>query len=332
MPRPASPLPPPDHARHDRALVAQHAAGDALDEGQQREAQRLVTSCAQCAELAADLRMLATVVRLETVPSRRRDFRLDPAQAERLRGNGLSRFLRRLSLPQSRAFAPAAAGALSVGLLFVVAGYAWPGEGGVSISPEPAGPPALELQLASPSLEQAMPLSTIDEGASAESELRLGEGPPDGSATSDAMEKGVDTSGEAPDDAALAGDDTALAREADSQAGVAEDLAVEDPAAQDTIAQDTIGEDAAAQGSRAAESSGAAELFSSMESAASAVPDEAEMASANDAAAAATTAASDERPPIAPWLTAIGVGLAIVGGLLSLLLWLTRRVADPLLR
>lgn len=301
--------------------MAQHAAGDALDEGQQREAQRLVTSCAQCAELAADLRTLATVVRLETVPSRRRDFRLDPAQAERLRGNRLSRFLRRLSLPQSRAFAPAAAGALSVGLLFVVAGYAWPGEGGVSISPEPAGPPALEFQLASPSLEQAMPLSAIDEGPSAESEPRLGEGPPDGSATSDAMEKGMDTPGEELDDAALAGDDAALARGADSQAGVAEDLAAQDPAAQDTIAQDTI----------AAESADAAELFSSMEAAASAVPDEAEMASANDAAAAATTA-SDDRPPMAPWLTVIGIGLAIIGGLLSVLLWLTRRVADPLLR
>jgi hypothetical protein len=152
------------------------------------------------------------------------------------------------------------------------------------------------------------------------------------------MEKGMDASGEALDDAALAGDDAALARDdaalargADSQAGVAEEFAVEDPAAQDTIAQDTIAEDTAAQGSSAAESSGAAELFSSM-AAASAVPDEAEMAGANDAAAAATTAASGDRPPIAPWLTAIGVGLAIIGGLLSVLLWLTRRVADPLLR
>ncbi len=32
------------------------------------------------------------------------------------------------------------------------------------------------------------------------------------------------------------------------------------------------------------------------------------------------------------WLTAIGFALAIIGGLLSVLAWLTRRASDPLLR
>ncbi len=192
MPRPRSPLPPPDHARHDPSLVAQLAARDRLGADQQREAQRLVSTCPACAELAADLRTLAAAVRLEPTPPRRRDFRLDADQAERLRGNLVDRFLRRLSLPKSRAFGPAAAGALSLGLVFVVAGYAWPGEDGVILSSEPVPPAAVEFQLASPSLEQAF-----------ESQALRADASPDGLAPLGAAHKNADTSAEERDDAAL---------------------------------------------------------------------------------------------------------------------------------
>jgi hypothetical protein len=278
--------------------VAQLAARDRLGADQQREAQRLVSTCPACAELAADLRALAAAVRLEPMPPRRRDFRLDVEQAERLRGNFVDRFLRRLSLPQSRAFGPAAAGALSLGLVFVVAGYAWPGEDGVILSSEPVPPAAVELQLASPSLEQAFESQALGADASA-----------DGLATLGAAQKNADTSAEARDDAALPrGMDTAAGDAAES-------------AAEDTVAEDT-----------AAESSAAAELFFSVEAAASVAPAEAETASANDAAAATSVSATDDRPPMVAWLTAIGFALAIIGGLLSVLAWLTRRASDPLLR
>ncbi len=129
--------PAADHQQHDALLVAQLAAGDALAPEQQAEAQRLVTSCGACAALATDLRAVSAAVAQEPVPPRRRDFRLSPEQAEQLSGNALTRFLRRLSLPSARAFQPAAAGVLSIGLLFVVAGYAWPDGGAITVQAEP---------------------------------------------------------------------------------------------------------------------------------------------------------------------------------------------------
>ena len=138
MSRPG-PRPPaaPDHERHDALLVAQFVAGDPLDPEQRAEAQHLVAGCAACAALAMDLPAVSRAVAQEPVPPRRRDFRLSPEQAEELRGNTLTRFLRKLSLPRSRAFQPAAAGVLSIGLLFVVAGYAWPDGGTVVVQAEP---------------------------------------------------------------------------------------------------------------------------------------------------------------------------------------------------
>lgn len=137
MPRPR-PLPPTsDHERHDALLVAQFVAGDPLKPEQQAEAQRLVAGCGGCAALAADLPAVSRAVAHESVPPRRRDYRLSPEQAEELRGNALTRLLRRLSVPSSRAFQPLAAGVLSIGLLFVIAGYAWPENGTIVVQAEP---------------------------------------------------------------------------------------------------------------------------------------------------------------------------------------------------
>ena len=122
MSRPGLPPPAPDHDRHDALLVAQLDAGDPLKPEQQAEARRLIGTCGACAALAADLPAVSRAVAQEPVPPRRRDYRLSPQQAEELWGNALTRFLRRLSLPSARAFQPAAAGVLSIGLLLVVAG------------------------------------------------------------------------------------------------------------------------------------------------------------------------------------------------------------------
>ncbi|MFO7532815.1 MAG: hypothetical protein R6W93_10170 [Candidatus Limnocylindrales bacterium] len=290
MLRPSSPLPPPDHARHDDALVAQLAAGDPLGEDQQREAQRLLSACATCAQLAADLRTLATAVALEPIPPRRRDFRLDSAQAERLGGNAVSRFLRRLSLPQSPAFGPAAAGLFSVGLVFVVAGYAWPGDAGVSVPREPEDPPAaVELFMASPSLEQGVPPASVEEGVRDEVEAFMDESPAD----------------RLLDDLAATEDDVAATGEADRST------------AAEGSPNDLAGE--------AEPRSGAA----SVELAAPSGPETTAAADVDDATVAAV---SGDGAPLDAWLILIGFGLAVVGGLLSVLAWLARRVADPLLR
>ena len=130
------PSPCARHETHDALLVAQLASGDPLDAAQRQQAERLVATCLECAALAADLRAISRVVAWEPLPPRRRDFRLSVVEAERLRGSMLTRLLRRVSLPQVGALRPAAVGAMSIGLLFVVAGNVWPDAGPVTA---PAG-------------------------------------------------------------------------------------------------------------------------------------------------------------------------------------------------
>ena len=136
------PLPTaPDHELHDALLVAQAASGDELQPDQQRLADQLISTCGACASLAADLRAVSGAVAWEPTPPRRRDHRISAEQAEELRGSLFSRFMRRLAMPQSRGLRPAAAGVMSLGLLFVVAGTAWPGDMVQPTSLDEAPPP-----------------------------------------------------------------------------------------------------------------------------------------------------------------------------------------------
>ncbi|CAN5719664.1 hypothetical protein BH23CHL8_BH23CHL8_28360 [soil metagenome] len=147
------PAPPTDHARHDELLVARFGAHDELPEEERATAARLVAACAACAVLSADLSLVARAVAREPMPPRRRDFRITPEQAVRLRGSAVQRFLRRFTLPESAMLRPAAAGVMSLGLLLVVAGSFLPlggevGSGGESLSrPRPAAD-ALATQVA----------------------------------------------------------------------------------------------------------------------------------------------------------------------------------------
>jgi hypothetical protein len=122
---PARPVPllAVDHAKHDELLIAQYAAGDTLDATQRAEALERISICRECAILSTDLRAISGAVAWEPLPARRRDFRIDAARAEQLRGSRLSRFLRRFSLPESRALSPVAAGVMSIGLLFVAGSF-----------------------------------------------------------------------------------------------------------------------------------------------------------------------------------------------------------------
>lgn len=130
--------PRPDHAGHDRLLIAALAAGDLRDTEQVR-AELLVARCAACAELASDLRAIAQATNAAAmpVPDRPRSFTLGPADAARLRPTGWRAFVRRFASPDWSFTRPLAAGLTTLGLagLLVSAMPGLPGLGGSAASP-----------------------------------------------------------------------------------------------------------------------------------------------------------------------------------------------------
>jgi hypothetical protein len=103
------------HGVHDQLLVAAFAAGDAM--GTDREhARALVEACPRCAALAADLRSIAAAAAQLPAPIRRRDFRLTPADAERLRPHGMRRLVGAVAGRRLQRAYPIAAGLTMLGL------------------------------------------------------------------------------------------------------------------------------------------------------------------------------------------------------------------------
>jgi hypothetical protein len=78
----------PDHASHDRLLVAAHVAGDTTPQEGDRAA-ALLAVCPHCRDLAADLASIALASRALPAPERTRDFRLSPEQAARIRNRSI---------------------------------------------------------------------------------------------------------------------------------------------------------------------------------------------------------------------------------------------------
>ena len=115
-----------EHRRHDRLLVTRFAMGDAYP-SEHDEASTLVANCADCAELAADVKLIASSVsRVPTAP-RTRDFMITAEQADKLRGGRVSRWLRSLGTPGWAMLRPVAGVALSIGLVMAVVGAGVPG-------------------------------------------------------------------------------------------------------------------------------------------------------------------------------------------------------------
>jgi hypothetical protein len=83
---------PAAHAGHDLLLVAAQAAGD-LEGPDRTTAESVIASCADCRELAADLRVIALATAALPTPARPRDFTLRPEDAARLRPQGWRRFV-----------------------------------------------------------------------------------------------------------------------------------------------------------------------------------------------------------------------------------------------
>jgi hypothetical protein len=78
---------PVAHAGHDALLIAQYAADD-LDPSERGVAEQIVAECAECAQLASDLRLIARSTAELPMAARPRDFTLTPDQAARLRRHG----------------------------------------------------------------------------------------------------------------------------------------------------------------------------------------------------------------------------------------------------
>ena len=72
------------HVAHDELLIAAWVSGDTDPEDAARAAD-LASRCDSCRDLATDLRGLRSAIRALPPPARPRDFRLTPADAERLR-------------------------------------------------------------------------------------------------------------------------------------------------------------------------------------------------------------------------------------------------------
>ena len=380
MPAPRPERPPLDHEQHDPLLIAQLAAGDPLIADQQQLAAHLVAHCAACASLAADLRAVSAAVAWEPLPPRRRDFRFDAERAERLRGSPLRRFLRRLSLPETTALRPAAAGILSIGLLFMVAGAVWPVDDPVPVPPAPAASPAAALQLempaeapagesaivSAPGTDAGVPGTErgapgLEDNAAAEVEAFSAadvqaddRAAVDTTAADSAQELGaqapaaVGMAAEEPrtDDQAAARDDEvlrakALAAEPAASAATAEQAEPAASAAIDGLAEPATG---AADAELAEPAAGATEGGAPVAGAMSptvppggaplaAVTAEGEAAGSTSRPAEATALVeSEDGLPIESVLMVVGVVLALAGGLLLLLAWLSRRSTDPLLR
>ncbi len=114
----------PDHARHDLALIAGHAAGD-LANLDIAAVSALLETCGTCAEVHRDLLAIASATRaLPRTARSPRDFRLSAEQAERLRrGSWLGSLIRpfasagSVTRPLARAFTSLGVAGLLVAVL-----------------------------------------------------------------------------------------------------------------------------------------------------------------------------------------------------------------------
>jgi anti-sigma factor RsiW len=112
---------PATHATHDPELIAA-AVGGPLDPSERRAIDDLLATCGACAELHADLVALASAQRALPTPSRPRDFRLTPTDAQRLRPRGLRAVLAAIGSSRDAFSKPLAVGLTTLGLVGLLVG------------------------------------------------------------------------------------------------------------------------------------------------------------------------------------------------------------------
>lgn len=157
-------------------MVARFAAGDAYPEEVDR-ARALVESCADCALLADDIRLIAACTAELPPVNRTRDFRLTGADAERLRGSWLERFMRGVAVPRRPMLQPLGGAILAIGLALVVV-VAIPGIPPISgsatdveVQAAKSGTPAVGITNVSPAVPEGLPNPPADQAGNAPSSL-----------------------------------------------------------------------------------------------------------------------------------------------------------------
>ena len=317
MSRPG-PLPTaPDHELHDPLLVAQIASGDELDPEERRKGEWFVSSCGACAALAAELRAVSGAVAWEPTPPRRRDFRIDAEQAHRLQGNRLKRFVRRLALPQSGPLRPAAAGVMSIGLVFVAAGALWPSDTIEQSSIDEVAPIRVEASFpAAPAARRPDPEAAALQGLPVESPDAFY----DGAANADDL---VEQQFRAESE------ESVLAQPEAADLGAARDSVTVDPDSERLQRVDEEPVDVTSKAVGMSQESGSSAVVSDTSAAGSQAD---EGADGDATASAAGDSPIDDGIDIDTLLLALGAVLAAGGGLLLALIWWSRRSADPLLR
>ena len=104
------------HAAHDLVLVAALAADD-LEPADRAAAETLARSCPDCALLLTDLRSIALATHALPPVVRRRDFRLSPADAARLRPRGWRAVVDAIGGVRATFSRPLAVGLTTLGLV-----------------------------------------------------------------------------------------------------------------------------------------------------------------------------------------------------------------------
>jgi hypothetical protein len=128
---PLAPHHPATEAESHAALIAALDAGD-LAGAERARAELLTTACAGCAALLADLGAIRGAMTSLPVPVRRRDYRLSPEDAARLRPSAWRRFLQWLAAPGSTV-RPLATGLATLGVVGLLLTAGLPGLGGLGV-------------------------------------------------------------------------------------------------------------------------------------------------------------------------------------------------------
>ncbi len=122
---------PATHKTHDPERIAA-AVGGALEEPERREIDAWLASCSACAELHADLMAIASAERALPTPARPRDFRLSPADAQRLRPHGWRAILAAIGSSRDAFTKPLAVGLTTLGIVGLLVGTVPLGMGGAA--------------------------------------------------------------------------------------------------------------------------------------------------------------------------------------------------------
>lgn len=154
-----------NHAQHDLELIAASIDSD-LTGTERAAADALLAGCASCADLRRDLVAVASAARaLPRTMTAARDFRLDAAQAARLRQGGvLRRLLRPFAAPRSAA-RPMAAAFTTLGLAGLLVANILPGligsaaSGGARMSDSHGPAPAASAAAAGTNVPVAVPVA-----------------------------------------------------------------------------------------------------------------------------------------------------------------------------